>query len=169
MLQEDGDALWLAGPGNRSSAGVMNAAEEALIIRLATELDDAVDRKDWVRFRRFFAETVGVDIGSVTGSEVVEMDVAAFVAEVAAFNLPAKRACHNFTNPLASIRGDRAEFKANRYGWNHCADFDPPLYELWGRISYGFHRQEQGWVIDHMALEKLRESGNLAVSLLRSE
>lgn len=144
--------------------------DEAAIIRLATQLDDAVDRKDWARFRQFFANTVSVDVGVVAGHSIVEMAAEAFMAEVAAFNLPAKLACHSFTNPLVSIQGDRAEFNANRYGWNLCADFDPPLYELWARITYGLCRQgDDGWVIDSMKMVKLRDAGNMAVSLLRSE
>lgn len=142
-------------------------SEEALIVRLATELDDAVDRKDWPRLRRFFADTVSVDVGVVAGDGAVPLVADSFVAEIAAFNLPEKIACHSFTNPLVTISGDRAEFAANRYGWNLCERFDPPLYELWGRIAYGYVRVEGRWLIDRFRLEKLREAGNQSVSLLR--
>ncbi|SCW38766.1 SnoaL-like domain-containing protein [Sphingobium faniae] len=147
----------------------MITAEEALIVRLATELDDAVDRKDWPRLRGFFAETVMVEVGVVAGESAKPLAADAFVAEIAAFNLPEKLACHSFTNPLVTIAGARAEFAANRYGWNLCERFDPPLYELWGRIAYAYVRHDRRWLIDRFRLEKLRDAGNPAVSMLRAD
>lgn len=137
------------------------------IVRLATELDASVDAKDWPRLRSFFTGEMVVEVGIVAGDGGTSMAADAFVAEVAAFNTPRKMACHSFSNPLVSVDGDRAEFRANRYGWNLCAEFDPPLYELWGRITYGLVRAGEGWLVQRMRLEVLREAGNPEVSALR--
>lgn len=142
--------------------------DEARILRLATELDQSVDQKDWPTFRSFFADRLAVEVGIVAGDGASMMLADTFVAEVAAFNPPQKIACHSFLNPLVRVTGDRALFTANRYGWNLCEAFDPPLYELWGRIVYGLGRAGDGWLIDTFRLEVLRDAGNGEVSRLRS-
>lgn len=142
--------------------------DEAVILRLATELDQSVDRKDWPALRSFFTDRLTVEVGIVAGDGASMMDADSFVDEVAAFNPPQKIACHSFLNPLVRVTGDRALFTANRYGWNLCEAFDPPLYELWGRIAYGLGQAGGGWLIDTFRLEVLREAGNLEVSRLRT-
>ncbi|MEJ7935324.1 nuclear transport factor 2 family protein [Sphingobium sp. AN558] len=145
----------------------MPETDEAPILRLATELDQSVDRKDWPTLRSFFVDRLAVEVGIVAGDGASMMDADAFVAEVAAFNPPRKIACHSFLNPLVHVTGDRAQFTANRYGWNLCDGFDPPLFETWGRIAYGLIRTGDGWLIDRFRLEVLREAGNRDVSRLR--
>lgn len=80
----------------------------------------------------FFVDRLAVEAGIVASDGAGVMDADAFVVEVAAFNSPQKIACHSFLNPMIRVMGDRAHFTANRYGWNLCAAFDPPLFELWG-------------------------------------
>lgn len=153
--------------GYRPLPEVAGESDAVRILRLATELDQSVDRKDWPTLRSFLTDTLVVQVGVVAGEGSSPMTADAFVAEVAAFNPPQKIACHSFLNPLVQVMGDRATFTANRYGWNLCEAFDPPLYELWGRIAYGLRRAGDDWLIDIFGLEVLRDAGNQDVSRLR--
>src|SRR5262245_40924526 len=44
-------------------------ADEAAIIRIANEIDMAVDGKDWAKARSFFADDVRVDFTSLIGGQ----------------------------------------------------------------------------------------------------
>ena len=141
--------------------------EEAGIMRIASDIDRAVDLKDWPRMRRHFGDSVLVDIGVVGGKTVVEMPSDVFVGEVAAINPAGKRSYHSHTNTLVTVTGDEAELCCHSYGWNLCTVFDPPVYEVWGAMTYRFRCVAGRWQVTFLRLEKWRESGNPAVSEAR--
>ncbi len=142
-------------------------ADEAAIARIASEIDRAVDDKDWPLMRRHFAEEVAVDVGAVTGGTVIEMSGDAFVAEVAMLNGPGKTSFHSHTNTLIAIDGDTATFTCHSYGWAQHPSFAPPLYEVWGTLDYQLRRATGGWLVTGVRMVKTREAGNSAVSEYR--
>jgi SnoaL-like domain len=149
------------------NAELQQLVTERAIERVAREIDRAVDDKDWTAMRRHFADKVTVDIGAVTGNELIEMSGEQFVAEVAALNVVEKVSYHVHNDVLVTMEGERAALTAHSYGWNFCKRFDPPLYEVWGTIDYRFTRQDGRWLVHHVKMAKWRESGNAAVSAWR--
>jgi hypothetical protein len=148
-------------------AELIRLGEEMAIRRVASEIDRAVDEKNWPAMRRNFADRLTVDVGAVSGASCIEMTGDEFVSEVAALNPPEKRSYHVHHNVLIEIHGDSANFTAHSHGWNHCDVLDPPVYEIWGSIDYRFLRQDGRWLVTHIAMAKWREQGNPAVSRWR--
>jgi hypothetical protein len=147
-----------------SHADSTRIAEEWAIRRAASEIDRAVDDKNWARMRDQIADRLTVDVGAVSGTSIIEMSGDDFVREVAALNAPEKRSYHVHHNALIEIHGDAASFTAHSHGWNHCEVLDPPVYEIWGTIDYRFERKDGRWLVTHIAMAKWREQGNPAVS-----
>jgi hypothetical protein len=150
-----------------SDSDLQRLKDQHAIERVASAIDRAVDDKAWESMQRLFAPRLTVDIGAVTGVEIIEMGREAFVAEIAALNVAAKRSYHIHYNSLVSIDKDMATLTAHSYGWNYCEQLDPPLYEVWGTMDYRFVRVADGWLVNHIAMAKWREAGNAAVSAWR--
>jgi len=155
------------GEPNMSDADPIKLADERTIRRVASEIDRAVDDKNWSRMRTHFADRLTVDVGAVSGTSIIEMTGEDFVNEVAALNPREKRSYHVHHNALIQILGDTAEFTAHSHGWNYCEVFDPPVYEIWGSIDYRFERREDRWLVTQIAMAKWREQGNPEVSTWR--
>jgi hypothetical protein len=143
--------------------------DQLAVERVAREIDRAVDDKDWPAMGRHFAPKVTVDIGAVTGTQIVEMSGEQFVAEVAALNIPGKVSYHVHHDALVETDAEAATFTATSYGWNYSERFDPPLYEVWGTMNYRLVRERGRWLVRHVAMVKWRESGNTAVSAWRGD
>jgi hypothetical protein len=150
-----------------SDSNLQRLVDQLAIERVASVIDRAVDDKAWGPMQALFAERLTVDIGAVTGVEIIEMEREAFVAEIAALNVAAKRSYHIHYNALVSIDKDAATLTAHSYGWNYCEQLDPPLYEVWGTMDYRFVRVANDWLVNHIAMTKWREAGNTAVSAWR--
>jgi SnoaL-like domain len=141
--------------------------DQLAIERVANAIDRAVDEKAWGPMQRLFARRLTVDIGAVTGVEIIEMEREAFVAEIAALNVAGKRSYHIHYNSMVCIDKGTASLTAHSYGWNYCEQLAPPLYEVWGTMDYRFVREADGWLVNHIAMTKWREAGNTAVSAWR--
>jgi len=147
----------------------MNADE--LIDRLEIEdvanlVDRAVDDRRWDDFGNHFADPVRFEISATGASAGAAVELARddFVQAIAAVNPPDKRTFHSSSNVLIQIEGDRATLSARTYGWNLCARFDPPVYEVWGTMDYDFARIDGRWLVTGIRVRKWREAGNVAVN-----
>lgn len=153
-------------PGDGSERQ-MNTTE--LIERLAIEdaaslVDRAVDDKRWDDLASHLADPVRFDMSVVGAGNPVELSRADFVQAIAAASPPDKRTFHTRSNVITRVYGDRATLSACSYGWNLCTQFDPPVYEVWGRMDYDFARIDGRWLITAIRMRKWREAGNSAVA-----
>ena len=84
--------------------------------------------------------------------------------DVARASPPDKRTYHSRSNVFTRIFGASATMEARSYGWNECAAFEPPVYEVWGVMNYEFLRVDGRWLISVVRMRKWREAGNRAVN-----
>ena len=69
-----------------SESETIRRSDELAIRRVASEIDRAVDDKDWAWMRRNVADKITVDVGAVSGASLIEMTGDDFVNEVQALN-----------------------------------------------------------------------------------
>jgi hypothetical protein len=138
--------------------------ERLAIEDVASIVDRAVDEKRWDELGRHFTATVAFDVAPLGSSAAVQLARADFVQAIAGASPPDKRTFHTRSNVLTSVNGNRASMEARSYGWNECAAFDPPVYEVWGVMNYEFERIDGRWLIGAVRMRKWREAGNRAVN-----
>lgn len=138
--------------------------ERLTIEDVASLVDRAVDDKRWDDLGSYFAHAVRFDIGAIGAGEAVELARDDLVHGIAVVNPPDKRTFHSSSNALTRIEGDHATLSARTYGWNLCARFDPPVYEVWGTMDYDFARIDDQWLVTAIRVRKWREAGNVAVN-----
>jgi SnoaL-like domain len=143
--------------------------DQLAVERVAREIDRAVDEKNWAAMRRQVADKLTVDIGVVSGTEIIEMTGDEFVEEIAALNVAEKASYHVHNDALVTIEADTAALTAHSYGWNYCKRFEQSLYEVWGTMRYRFVREGGRWLVRHVSMEKWREAGNPDVSVWRGK
>ena len=139
-------------------------AERLAIEDIATEVDRAVDEKRWDELARHFTASIAFDVAPLGTSAAVQLSRADFVQAIARASPPDKRTFHSRSNVLTRISGGRATMEARSYGWNECREFDPPVYEVWGVMSYEFEHLDGRWLISAVRMRKWREAGNRAVN-----
>lgn len=156
-------ALILAGAALPVQADVIRPLEaeqllpERNLIRIADDLDRAVDAKAWEEVRSYFTADVFIDMSSVGGGEpgtVKADDLIAGWAEA----LPEEiQSFHMRSNHLVNFQTKtRAMMTSHGYAWNAGGG---KLWEVWGVYEYRFERIATGWKIASFVFRATQERG----------
>lgn len=143
-----------------TSPTIERIADELAIQRVPTEIEIAVDRKDWMRARSFFAETVRVDFSSLTGQSPTTIRSDDLIAAWADNLGPKKQSHHQRGHGLISLDGDTATIYAQGYAWNKLEGKGDPLWEVWGNYTHRLKRTAMGWKVTAMTFEMTYQRGN---------
>lgn len=157
-------AITLAVPAQSTPVTADNAAAIAELTRIADGIDRAVDTRDWVRARAFFADRIRVDFRSLSGQPPAEIAADDLIKAWSTNLTGAKTSFHMRTNHMVTIAGDRARMTSAGYAWNRMEGLgDDPLWEVWGTYTHDFVRTSQGWRVTGMKLEVTHQRGNFRV------
>ena len=145
-----------------AEALLQRLVDESDILRVISEIDQAVDEKDWPRVRKHFEDTVTLDLPTL-GGFAKTMSADEFVRAVASSNFAEKKTYHGRLNAVIDIEGDSAESRCHMYGWNFLSEMSPPFWEMWGQFFYKLRRTGGGWKVHFLRQTKFHERGNPAV------
>jgi hypothetical protein len=139
-------------------------ADELALTRIATEVDIAVDRKDWTKARSFFADNVRVDFTSLVGGEPATIKSDDLITGWSG-NLKGNKQSHHIRGgALVTITGDKASVYSNGYAWNKMpGGKDGDLWEVWGNYVHDFERTNDGWKITGFTFNMVHERGSMFV------
>ena len=135
-------------------------ADELAIQRVPTEIEVAVDAKDWMRARSFFAAEIRVDFSSLGGGPPATVAADDLIAAWAANLGPQKHSHHQRGHGLVTLQGDRATIYSQGYAWNRMEGNGEPLWEVWGNYTHELERMPQGWKVTAMTFEMTHQRGN---------
>lgn len=145
------------------NATMQRLADEAELARIPTEIEIAVDRKDWTKARQFFGDSVRIDFTSLIGGEPSTVPADGLIAGWSANLKGNKESLHMRGTPLISISGDRATVYSNGYAWNRmpgAPDGSGDLWEVWGNYTHVLTRTPQGWRVTGFTFAKTHERGS---------
>jgi len=137
-----------------------SVADELAIQRVPTEIEIAVDRKDWQRARSFFADTVRIDFTSLAGGTPATISADDLIKGWASNLGPRKTSHHQRGHGIVSISGDTATIYSQGYAWNRLEGNGDPLWEVWGNYTQELERTPAGWRVTYFKFEKTHERGN---------
>jgi hypothetical protein len=155
-------AIALVDPGKATpSSGSLT--DELAIQRVPTEIEIAVDRKDWAKARAHFADTVRVDFTSLAGGQPDTIKSDDLIKSWSANLGPKKQSHHQRGHGLVTINGDKATIYSQGYAWNRMEGNGDPLWEVWGNYTHDLIRTPAGWKVTSFTFEKTYERGNMWV------
>jgi SnoaL-like domain len=140
--------------------------DEAYLRRIATEIETAVDRKDWIKARSFFADQVRADFTSLVGGEPATIPADALIQGWSGNLKGNKESLHMRGDVLITIDGDKATVNSNGYAYNKmpgATDGSGDVWEVWGRYTHNMTRTESGWKVDGFTFVKTYERGSMWV------
>ncbi|MEM9489185.1 MAG: nuclear transport factor 2 family protein, partial [Myxococcota bacterium] len=111
-------------------------ADELAVQRIPTELEVAVDNKDWERARSFFADEIDVDFSSLSGAPPARIPADDLVSAWATNLGPHKHSHHQRGGALVTLEGDSAVVYSQGYAWNRMEGNGDPLWEVWGNYTH---------------------------------
>ena len=135
-------------------------ADELAIQRVPTEIEVAVDAKDWARARSFFADEIRVDFSSLGGGPAATIAADDLIAAWAANLGPRKQSHHQRGHGLVTLQGDQATIYSQGYAWNRMEGNGDPLWEVWGNYTHELARMPEGWKVTAMTFEMTHQRGN---------
>ena len=135
-------------------------ADELAVQRVPTEIEIAVDRKDWERARSFFVDEIRVDFSSLSGAPPATIPADGLIAAWSANLGPQKQSHHQRGHGLVTLDGDRATVYSQGYAWNRMEGNGDPLWEVWGNYTHELLRTPQGWKVTAMTFEMTHQRGN---------
>jgi hypothetical protein len=149
-------------------AAIRRLVDESDILRVASEIDQFVDAKEWSKLRSLFDDEVTIELPTIGSGTPEPMRAEDFISAVAEVNFAEKVTYHGRLNHVISIDGDRAELRAHMYGWNQLRTLSPDFFELWGQYQYKLRRTGSGWRVTHLTHIKFHARGNPAVNAAKS-
>lgn len=151
----------LTQPAETQTATLQRLVDEAELARIPTEVEIAVDRKEWARARSFFADQVAVDFTSLAGGTPATIPADALIAAWSANLKGNKESLHIRGGALVTIEGDRATVRSNGYAWNRRPGGpDGDLWEVWGEYTHGFTRTASGWRVTAFTFRATHQRGS---------
>jgi hypothetical protein len=146
---------------NSSQPTYQQLADELALTRIPTEVEVAVDRKDWAKARSFFADNVRVDFTSLVGGEPATIKSDDLIAGWSGNLKGNKQSLHIRGGALVTINGDKASVYSNGYAWNKMpGGKDGDLWEVWGNYVHEFERTNAGWKITSFTFNMVHERGS---------
>jgi len=137
--------------------------DELAIQRVPTEIEIAVDRKDWTTARSYFADDVTVDFSTLSGQPPATIKSDALIAAWSGNLGPKKESHHQRGHGLVTIEGDTATIYSQGYAWNKMEGNGDPLWEVWGNYTHKLARTDDGWKVTSMTFEMTHQRGNFWV------
>lgn len=143
-----------------------SAVDERAIIAVASELDTAVDAKDWQSARALFLDEITVELPA---TEPTDMAADALVGMWRESLHEGKTSFHLRGGEIVTFDGaDSAVLRSKAWAWNRLEGIPGnALYEVWGDYRYELDRTEDGWRIRRFAFAPRLEQGNAAVATHR--
>jgi hypothetical protein len=128
-----------------------------------TQIEVAVDQKNWSLARSLFTDEITVDFSSLTGAPPAKIPADALVDAWSANLGPEKTSHHQRGQALVAIEGDRATVYSQGYAWNKLEGNGDPLWEVWGNYTHQLVKTTNGWKVTAMTFEMTHERGNMWV------
>jgi ketosteroid isomerase-like protein len=148
----------------RAAVDVQRLADEIAVARIPTEIEIAVDRKDWAKARSFFADQVAIDFTSLVGGQPSTVPADGLIAGWSGNLKGNKESLHIRGGALVTINGDTATVYSNGYAWNRMPGGpDGDLWEVWGNYTHTLTRTPQGWKVSGFTFVKTHERGSMFV------
>jgi hypothetical protein len=139
-------------------------ADELMLMRIPTEVEVAVDRKDWTKARSFFADNVRADFTSLVGGEPAVIKSDDLITGWSGNLKGNKQSQHIRGGALVTINGDKASVYSNGYAWNKMpGGTDGDLWEVWGKYIHDFERKNGEWKITGFTFNMTHERGSTFV------
>ncbi len=136
-------------------------ADEMEIRRVVDEIDNAVDAKDWVRARTFFADKVAVDFTSLAGGEPAQITGDELVKGWRTNLYSEKKSFHQRGNHRIAINDDKAEVFSKGYAFNLIEKGKVKgLWEVWGNYTHTLEKTDNGWKVSGMTLTVAHTQGD---------
>ncbi len=136
-------------------------ADEMEIRRVVDEIDNAVDAKDWVRTRTFFADKVAVDFTSLAGGEPAQITGDVLVNGWRTNLYSEKKSFHQRGNHRIEINDDKAEVFSKGYAFNLIEKGKVKgLWEVWGNYTHTLEKTDNGWKVSGMTLTVAHTRGD---------
>jgi len=128
----------------------------------ASELDHAIDEKDWERVRDLLLDEVTI---ALPGKERITMSAEALIANWQANLHSGKMSFHQRGSEVATFDGaDSAVLRSKGYArFEVIGIAGEDTYEFWADYVHELDRHEDGWRVRHIAYVPRLENGNLAV------
>lgn len=148
------------------ASALLALKDELTLSRIPTEIEVAVDRKDWAKARSYFADTIRVDFTSLVGGQPATIPADALIAGWSANLKGDKQSLHIRGGALVTINGDRATVQSNGYAWNKkpgAPDGSGELWEVWGAYTHELTRTPLGWKVTAFTFVKTHERGSMWV------
>jgi ketosteroid isomerase-like protein len=145
---------------------VRQLLDEAALRRIATEIETAVDRKDWKAARSFFTDTIRVDFTSLVGGQPATIPADGLIQGWSANLKGNKESLHMRGDVLITIAGETATVVSNGYAYNKmpgATDGSGDLWEVWGRYTHKMVRTPTGWKVNDFTFLKTHERGSMWV------
>jgi hypothetical protein len=137
--------------------------DEAELARIPTEIEVAVDRKDWTKARTFFADQVRIDFTSLVGGQPMTIPSDGLMQGWSSNLKGDKESLHIRGGALVTLNGDKATVYSNGYAWNRkpgATDGSGDLWEVWGNYTHEMTRTAQGWKVTGFTFVKTHERGS---------
>jgi hypothetical protein len=133
------------------------------LARIPTEIEIAVDRKDWPRARACFTDRIRVDFTSLAGGEPASIPADALIQGWSSNLRGNKESLHMRGDVLVSLDGDEATVESNGYAYNAmpgAPDGSGEMWEVWGVYIHKLVRTSQGWKVNDFTFRATRQRGS---------
>ncbi|MGL4488480.1 MAG: nuclear transport factor 2 family protein [Rhizobiaceae bacterium] len=138
-------------------------SDEAELRRIATEIEMAVDRKDWKTARSFFTDTIRVDFTSLVGGEPATIPADGLIQGWSGNLKGNKESLHMRGDVFITINADTAAVVSNGYAYNKmpgAPDGSGDIWEVWGQYTHKMIRTSSGWKVNDFTFFKTHERGS---------
>lgn len=142
------------------ASSLSQVADELAIQRVPTEIEIAVDRKDWTKARSFFANEISINFSTLSGQPPATISADALIDAWSSNLGPKKQSHHQRGHGLVTVNGDTATIYSQGYAWNRMEGKGDPLWEVWGNYTHKLKRTLDGWKVTAMTFEMTHQRGN---------
>jgi hypothetical protein len=141
-----------------------SALDRASIIDAINAVGMWADRKDFVKLRPLFADTVAMDYTSLAGGSPVTVKADDLMKGWEA-GLKPFRTQHMITSHLVTINGNTAESLSNVHAIHYVPnELGISNWQVYGYYEHKFVRTSTGWKVTALKINKTMADGNAALS-----
>lgn len=137
--------------------------EELNVSKVPTQIETAVDRKDWTLARSFFTDNISIDFSSLSGVAPANIPADVLINAWSENLGPDKTSHHQRGHALVTINGTTATVYSQGYAWNRMEGNGDPLWEVWGNYTHELTKTKNGWKVTGMIFDMTHERGNMWV------
>jgi SnoaL-like domain len=141
-----------------------SASDRASIIDAINAVGMWADRKDFVKLRSLFADTVAMDYTSLAGGSPVTVKADDLMKGWEA-GLKPFRTQHMIASHLVTINGNTAESLSNVHAIHYVPnELGISNWQVYGYYEHKFVRTSAGWKVTALKINKTMADGNAALS-----